>query len=217
MRYFLGLFVVTCVLVVAVAGRRGDATRRTPIEIWNDMDRQLKLRPQAPNAFEGWQDGRSSRAWVQGTVPRLQPVKLGTREILRFEEDPVITGQEKGKTNYVDISPMPVTEKTMARGQERFGIYCAPCHGGAGDGNGVLKRLGHGAVASLTDEIRVKHPDGYLYRVIVQGSPSGLMGPYGDRLSVEDRWAVISYIRALQLARLGKVEDLPETMREALK
>lgn len=217
MRYFLGLFVVTCVLVVAVAGRRGDASRRPPIEIWNDMDRQLKLRPQAPAAFGGWEDGRSSRSWVKGTVPRLQPVKLGGREIHRFEDHPVITGQEVGKTNYVETNPMPITEKMMARGQERFVIYCAPCHGAAGDGNGVLKKLGHGAVPALTDELRVKHPDGYLYKVIVGGSPSGLMLPYGDKLSVEDRWAVIAYVRALQLARLGKVDDLPEPMRAALK
>ncbi len=217
MRYFLGLFLVTCVLVVAVAGRRGDATRRTPIEIWNDMDRQLKLRPQAAAGFGGWEDGRTSRRWVEGTVPRLQPIRLGNREILRFEDHPLVTGRETGKTNFVEVNPLPVTEKVMARGKERFEIYCLPCHGAAGDGNGVVKKFGHGAIPALTDEVRVKHPDGYLFRVIEAGSPSGLMLPYGDKLDAEDRWAVIAYVRALQLARLGKVDDLPETLRATIK
>jgi len=217
MRYFLALFAVTCVLVVVVAGRRGDPSRRPPIEIWNDMDRQLKLRPQAAAGFAAWEDRRTSRPWVEGTVPRLAPVKLGDREIHRFEDHPVITGREPGKTNYVELNPLPVTEKLMARGRERYAIYCAPCHGAAGDGNGVVKRLGHGAVPALTDEIRVRHPDGYLYHVIVAGSPSGLMKPYASQVDPEDRWAIIAYVRALQLARLGVPEDLPEALRASLK
>ncbi len=217
MRYFLALFLVTCVLVVTVAGRRGDSTRRTPIEIWNDMDRQLKLRPQAAAGFENWEDGRTSRQWVQGTVPRLQPVKVAGREIHRFEDNPVMTGRETGRTNFVELNPIPVTEKLMARGKDRFDIFCLPCHGAAGDGNGVVKKLGHGAIPALTDEIRVKHPDGYLFRVIQSGSPAGLMLPYGDKLEPEDRWAVIAYVRALQLARLGRVDDLPEPLRASLK
>ena len=217
MRYFLAFFAVSAALVFLVAGRRGDATRRTPIEIWNDMDRQIKLRPQAASGFAGWQDGRSSRPWVAGTIPRLQPVKLAGREIHRFEDQPVITGRESGKTNYVEINPMPVTEQLMARGKERYAIYCTPCHGIAGDGNGVVKKYGHGTIPALTDEARVRHPDGYLFQIIEKGSASGLMGPYGDKLDVEDRWAVIAYVRALQLARLGYPEDLPESLRASLK
>ncbi|MCC7377592.1 MAG: cytochrome c [Verrucomicrobiales bacterium] len=217
MRYFLALFAVTCVLVVAVAGRRGDMSRRPPIEIWNDMDRQLKLRPQAVAGHPVWEDGRTSRRWVDGTVPRLAPIKVGGKEIHAFEDHPVVTGREPGKTNYVELNPLPVTEKFMARGKERYGIYCAPCHGDTGDGNGVLKKFGHGAIASLTDELRVKHPDGYLFQVIKGGSPSGLMGPYGSQVEPEDRWAIIAYVRALQLARLGKLDDLPEPLRASLK
>lgn len=217
MRYFLAFFAVSCALVFLVAGRRGDATRNTPIEIWNDMDRQLKLRPQAVSGFAGWDDGRSSRTWVEGTVARRTPVKLAGREIHRFEDHPAITGHETGKTNYVEVSPFPVTEQLMARGKDRFTIYCAPCHGPAGDGNGVVKKYGHGTIPALTDEPRVKHPDGYLFQIIQKGSASGLMGPYADKLDVEDRWAVIAYVRALQLARLGKPEDLPDALRASLK
>lgn len=217
MRYFLALFLVACVLVMAVAGRRGDASRKPPIEIWNDMDRQIKLRPQTVSGFSRWEDGRSSRPWVEGTVPRLAPVAVGDKEIGRFEDHPVITGRETGKTNYVDLLPLPVTERLMARGRERYEIYCLPCHGAIGDGNGVVKKYGHGAIASLVDETRVRHPDGYLYYVIQHGSPSGLMGPYGYLVDIEDRWAIVAYVRALQLARLGKAEDLPEPLRATLK
>jgi mono/diheme cytochrome c family protein len=217
MRYFLAFFAVACALVFLVAGRRGDVTRRTPIEIWSDMDRQIKLRPQAVSAFAGWQDGRSSRPWVEGTIPRRSPIRVGDTEIHRFEDHPVVTGRQAGTTNYVETSPVPVTEQLMARGQERYAIYCAPCHGVAGDGNGVLKKYGHGTIPSLTDEARVKHPDGFIYQVIEKGSASGLMGPYADKLDAEDRWAVIAYVRALQLARLGTPEDLPENLRATLK
>ncbi len=217
MRYFLAFFALACALVFLVAGRRGDATRRTPIEIWNDMDRQIKLRPQTHSGFAGWEDGLSSRPWVQGTVPRLAPIKVGSREILRFEDDPVITGRETGKTNYVETLPVPVTERLMARGKERYGIYCTPCHGLVGDGNGVIKKYGHGTIPPLTDEARVRHPDGFLFQIIEKGSATGLMGPYADKLDPEDRWAVIAYVRALQLARLGTPEDLPENLRASLK
>ncbi len=217
MRYFLGLFAVTCVLVIVIAGPRGVASRKPPIEIWNDMDRQLKLRPQAVAGFPGWQDARTSRPWVEGTVPRREAVNVRGTEVQRFEDHPVITGRESGKTNFVDNLPLPVTEQLMARGQERYNIYCAPCHGAAGDGNGVVKKFGHGAVPALTDELRVKQPDGYLFWVIQNGSPAGLMGSYAAQIDPEDRWAVIAYVRALQLARLGKPEDLPEPLRATLK
>jgi mono/diheme cytochrome c family protein len=217
MRYFLGLFIVGCVLVVVIAGRRGDVSRRPPIEIWNDMDRQIKFRPQEPSGFENWKDARASRHWVQGTVPRLQPISAGGKEVLRFEDHPVITGREPGKTNFVENIPMPVTERLMARGRERYQIHCTPCHGPTGDGNGVVKQYGHAAIAPLIDEARIKLPDGYLYHVIEFGSPAGLMGPYGGQVEVEDRWAIVAYVRALQLARLGRPEDLPEPVRATLK
>lgn len=217
MRYFLGLFALTCVLVVVVAGPRGSTSRRPPIEIWNDMDRQLKLRPQAVAGFEGWQDARTSRRWVEGTVPRLEPVRLGGREIHRYEDHPVITGRETGRTNHVEVIPLPVNERLLARGRERYGIHCTPCHGATGDGNGVVKKFGHAAIPALTDEARVRMLDGYLYQVIQMGSPSGLMGPYGAQIDVEDRWAIVAYLRALQLARLGQPEDLPETQRTTLQ
>lgn len=217
MRYFLALFFIACALVVVVAGRRGDMSRKPPIEIWNDMDRQLKLRPQAVSGFQNWTDGRTSRRWVEGTVPRLEPIRIGDQVIHRTDDHPVMTGREPGKTNYVELNPMPVTERLMARGQERYNIYCLPCHGAAGDGNGVVKQYGHGTIPTLLDEPRIQFADGYLFHVIEAGSPSGLMGPYGAMVEPQDRWAIVAYVRALQLARVGVPEDLPGPMRTSLK
>jgi mono/diheme cytochrome c family protein len=217
MRYFLGIFAIACVLTVVIAGPRGSLSRERPFEIWNDMDNQLKLRPQSTSGFRNWQDGRSSRPWVEGSVPRQNPIRVGDAEVYPFQDHPVVTGRETGATNYVELNPFPVTEQFMARGRERYQIFCAPCHGATGDGNGVLKKYGHGAIAPLTDELRVRAPDGYLYHVIRSGSPSGLMGPYGAQVPIEDRWAIVAYVRALQLARLGQPEDLPEAQRASLK
>ncbi|MFN0069599.1 MAG: c-type cytochrome [Limisphaerales bacterium] len=217
MRYFLAFFALTCVLVVLVAGRRGDLSRRPPIEIWNDMDRQLKLRPQASSGFSGWEDGLSSRQPVEGTVSRTRAVSVGGREVLPFEDNPAMTGREAGKTNFVEFGPLPVTMQLMARGRERYTIHCTPCHGAAGDGNGVVKKYGHGAIPTLLDQAKIQMTDGYLYHVIRMGSPSGLMGPYGAQIEPEDRWAIVAYLRALQLARLGTAADVPPDVLATLK
>ncbi len=217
MRYFLAIFFATCVLVFLIAGRRGDISRKPPIQIWNDMDEQIKLRPQSVSGFQNWEDGRASRPWVEGTVPRMNPIRVGDNEVVYgFEDHPVVTGRETGTTNFVEVNPLPVTEALMARGRERYTIHCAPCHGATGDGSGVVRRYGHGAIAPLTDEARVRAPDGYLYHVIRAGSPSGLMLPYGPQVGIEDRWAIVAYVRALQLARMGLPDDLPESMRAQL-
>jgi mono/diheme cytochrome c family protein len=217
MRYFLALFLITCVLIVVIAGPRGEVSRRPPLQIWDDMDDQIKLRPQASADFAGWGDGRSSRLRAEGTVPRRRAIRVGDQEIHRYEDHPVITGREPGTTNFVDLIPVAVTEGLLARGRERYQIHCVPCHGALGDGNGVVRKYGHGAIAPLTDEARVRLPDGYLYHVIRSGSPAGLMLPYGAQVDVEDRWAIVAYVRALQLARLGRPEDLPEPLRAQLK
>src|SRR5258708_37863908 len=115
MRYVLLLFALSAVMVVAIAGKRGERSRRPPIEIFPDMDRQPKLRPQTVNAF--FKDRLSSQLPVPGTVARGSP----------YEDNPVNTGRIPGTTNFVATIPLPVTAQLLARGQERFNINCAPC------------------------------------------------------------------------------------------
>ncbi|MFO1488211.1 MAG: cytochrome c [Verrucomicrobiota bacterium] len=201
--------------MVGIAGKRGSLTRNTPIQIFGDMKRQLKLRPQAPNGF--FANGVSSQLPVAGTVPQSKPVVIAGKEYFPYEDAPVFTGRLPGTTtNFVETNPLPVTEAFMKRGQERFTIYCSPCHGQQGDGTGITKKIGAMAVvANLHDKRIVLMPDGELFNIITHGK--NLMGAYGPNVPAEDRWAIIAYLRALQLSRIGTVEDLPQELRGALK
>ncbi|MDB6017086.1 MAG: cytochrome [Pedosphaera sp.] len=203
MRYFLLIFVLCAVVVVAVAGKRGSISRRPPIEVFPDMDRQPKLRPQTPNNF--FADGKSSRLPIAGTIAWDD----------HYQDTPLNTGRVSGTTNFVEVLPVEVSSKLLARGQQRFNINCSPCHGAQGEGNGVTKKLGMSVVANLHDKRIVELPDGEIFNTITYGK--GLMGSYAANVTVEDRWAIISYLRALQLSRLGSIDDVPDQLRATLK
>lgn len=214
MRAFLLIFGVCVVLVMLIAGKRGDLSRRSPIEIFPDMDRQLKLRPQTPNSF--FPNGLSSQLPPPGTVAQTGPMLVGGRKLYPHQDDPVNTGRLPGTTNFVELNPLPVTAQLLARGRERFTIYCTPCHGATGEGNGITKKIGAMAVvASLHDKRIVELPDGDIFNTITHGK--NLMGAYGPQIPVEDRWAIVAYVRALQLSRLGSVDDLPAELKAKLK
>jgi mono/diheme cytochrome c family protein len=215
MRYFLLCFALTVVVVVAIAGKRGQISRRPPIEVFPDMDRQPKLRPQTEADF--FADGLSSRLPVPGTIARATPRDVGGRAVYPFEEHAVNTGRVPGGTNYVETTPLPVTAQRLARGQERYTIYCAPCHGAEGDGKSITAKLGMAVIASLHDATGrkvVQQPDGELFHTITYGK--NLMGAYGGLIPVEDRWAIIAYVRALQRSRLATMDDVPADQRAAL-
>jgi mono/diheme cytochrome c family protein len=201
MRYVLLAFLLLGVLVVSIAGFRGQASRRPPIEVIPDMDRQPKIRPQTPSAF--FADGRSSRLPVEGTVARGS----------HFLEIPENTGFEPGTTNFVAVTPLPVTAQLMARGKQRYEIFCLPCHGPTADGNGITRSFGMGVVANLHDPRIVQMSDGEMFYVITHGR--NLMGPYQSQIVPEDRWAIVAYVRAQQLAHLGAAADLPEGQQSA--
>src|SRR5688500_1288514 len=194
MRYFLLAFLIAVALVVGIAGSRGKLSRKPPIEVIPDMDRQPKIRPQTPSAF--FADGRSSRLPVEGTVARGSA----------FLDAPINTGLVTGTTNFVANNPIKVTPELMARGQNRYQIYCAPCHSPLGDGNGIIKQFGMATVVSLVDPRIVAMPDGEIFHVVTHGRKT--MGPYASQVEIEDRWAIVAYVRALQLSALGTQEDL---------
>jgi len=203
MRYFLLGWVLLCVLIVAVAGVRGGKTRRPPIEVFPDMDRQPKLRPQTFNEFFGNQ--LSSRVPVPGTIAR------GTS----YEENEINTGHVAGTTNFIDNIPVPITRALVLRGQQRYDINCAPCHGPAGDGKGITSKYGMVAMANFHDARLVKMADGEIFNTITYGKNT--MGAYGPNVTIMDRWAVIAYVRALQRSQLATFEDVPASMRATLK
>jgi hypothetical protein len=210
MRYFLLIFVVCVAAVVGIAGKRGTLSRKTPMYIFPDMKRQLKLRPMEPNNF--FENGVSSQLAPAGTVVHAKPTMVGGQPVYPYEDSPVFTGHVAGTTNFVETNPFPVTEALLQRGQQRFNIYCSPCHGREADGNGITKKLGAmPTVANLQDARIIKFADGEIFWVITNGRNT--MGAYGPNVPAEDRWAIIAYLRALQLSHLGSVNDLPQEER----
>jgi mono/diheme cytochrome c family protein len=203
MRYFLLIFGLSVIAVMLIAGKRGDISRQPPIEVFPDMDRMPKLRPQTHAEF--FPDKMSSRLPVAGTVARDSA----------WQDAPVNTGKQPGTTNWIDTIPVPVNERLLKRGQERYAIYCSVCHGAGGDGKGITGKYGMVAMANFHDPRLVKMADGEIFNTITFGK--NLMGPYAGQIPINDRWAIIAYLRALQRSRLALIDDVPADQRDALR
>jgi mono/diheme cytochrome c family protein len=213
MRYIFLIFAICVVAVIGIAGFRGTLSRKTPLYVFPDMRRQLKLRPQEPNGF--FENGISSQLAPAGTVARAKPIQTAAGLVYPYEEVPVYTGRSAGTTNFVETNPLSINGQLLQRGRRQFTIYCSPCHGQEGDGAGITKKIGAMAVvANLHDKRIVEMADGELFYVITHGR--NLMGAYGPNVVVEDRWAIIAYLRALQLSWLGSTNDVPPELRSSL-
>jgi mono/diheme cytochrome c family protein len=158
----------------------------------HDMYRQPRFDPGDGSAL--WSDGRADRPPVPGTVAAAAGDLAGTSSGRRGQLDPV-------------IAPPPITKTLLVRGQERFTIYCVPCHSALGDGDGLVAQHGFPHPPTYHQQRLRDAPDSYLYDVITHGH--GVMYGYADRVSPEDRWAIVAYIRALQLSQNAKVAQLP--------
>ncbi len=182
-----------CILAVAAALLVSTACRQ-------DMQDQPKYKPLGQNTF--YPDGRNSR-----------PVPANTIAIDELNDtDPYHTGMSNGA--FLETIPAAVDLKLLNRGRDRYDIYCSPCHGRLGDGNGMVAQRGLRAPADFhTDRLR-SVPPGYLFQVISNGY--GAMGDYGDQVPVDDRWAIVAYIRALQLSRNASLNDVPADGRAQL-
>jgi len=214
MRYFVAIFLLCIVATVGILGFRGSHFRQPPLYIFPDMEWQLKLRPQTPNGF--FASGLSSQLPVAGTIPRGAPIQTPRGPVYPYEDAPLNTGRVTGTTNFVEVNPFPITAALLKRGQQRYTINCSPCHGQLGDGNGITKKIGAMlVVGNLHDKRMVEMPDGELFFVITNGRNQ--MGAYGANVTVEDRWAIVAYLRALQLSQLGSIDDVPESLRATLK
>ena len=222
MRYIISILLISLAVGVALFGMlglQGRMSHKPPVEIYSDryfpgMDRQPKLRPQEPENF--MPNGVSSQLPPAGTVARSQPVETANGPVYRFEDSPVNTGRATGTTNFVELNPLTVDLALIERGHGRFDIYCAPCHGKVGDGNGITKRIGAmPAVANLHDKRIVELTDGEIFNTVTYGK--GLMGAAGPLIPASDRWAVIAYLRTLQLSWLGSTNELTAEQQASLK
>jgi len=167
-----------------------------------DMHVQPRYNPFDPADF--FADGQSARIPVAGTVPRGD-LATGPQELM-------YTGKVNGAI--VDQFPFPVTRAVLDRGRERFNIYCEPCHGMTGDGDGMIVQRGFRHPPSFHEDRMRTAPAGHYFDVITNGF--GVMYPYGYRVPPRDRWAIIAYIRALQLSRQVPIGDVPDAERTKL-
>jgi mono/diheme cytochrome c family protein len=180
--------VFVCVLAVVLVGCR------------QDMHDQPKYEPYEKSEF--FADQRSVRPRVAGTVARGH----------LNEPTPETTG--KIGAAFVATVPVAVTMDLMRRGQQRYDIFCSPCHGLSGAGDGMVVLRGFRAPTSLHDPRLRAQPDGYLFDVITNGF--GAMPDYAAQVAIADRWAVVAYIRALQLSRNATLADVPADRRAEL-
>jgi mono/diheme cytochrome c family protein len=220
MRFFILGFLLVAVAIVIVAGPRGHKHTSRPIELFNDMDHQSKVKYQKASKF--FADGHASRMPVAGTVP-FGLRKPGAKDDSHILNDYVYesgTGSytETGKFGTVWGDGIPkdftVDAKFLALGKERFDINCKICHGANGDGQGMTTKYGLAGVPSYHDPRLRAMPDGEIYNTIAHGK--GLMYGYGPNLNLKQRWAIVSYLRALQRTQTGTVADLSEANRAAL-
>jgi mono/diheme cytochrome c family protein len=157
----------------------------------DNMRDQARIKPFEESPF--FSDGRSARPLPPGTIARGQLPK--NVESTRM--------------------PVAVTRELLQRGRERYAIFCTVCHGADGNGKGIVVERGFSPPPSYHDERLRSADDGYLFDVITNGK--GAMYPYASRVPTEDRWAIVAYIRALQLSQHSKLEDVPESERTKLR
>jgi hypothetical protein len=165
--------------------------------IRQDMANQPKNRPESPSDF--FADGRSARPLIENTVARGSI----DNDVYHVAKD------------FAGFPPaVKVNGKLLARGENRYKIFCTPCHGLQGDGQGMIATRGMKRPPSYHIDRLRQAPNGYFYDVMSNGF--GAMYSYSERITPADRWAIIAYIRALQLSRNAKVADLPADLRQKL-
>jgi mono/diheme cytochrome c family protein len=199
---------LSLVPVACIARARAVHSPKPRLHLVPDMDNQGKYKAQQLNPW--FADTRAMREPVEGTVARGQ---------LRADDH-----YERGLMDgdYATTFPMTIDEELLDRGEQRFDIYCAPCHGLSGYGDGIVarraERLQQGTwvpPASLHAEPAFSRPVGHLFNTITNGIRT--MPAYGSQIPVEDRWAIVGYVRALQRSQHANLNDVPPDERQSLR
>lgn len=189
-------------LAAVLAGCAGNTTRKPPLEVWPDMDRQGKYKPQAESEY--FTDHRASRRPVDGSVARG----------LLKDDDAYFRGIVSEQ--YVGKNPVPVNRELLKAGQQKYNTYCAPCHDRTGSGRGIVPTRTLGWLPANLIEDRVHGlADGELYDVITNGRRT--MNGYKYQTTERERWAIVAYLRALQRAQRGTMDDVPADLRAEVR
>ncbi|MFC1565102.1 c-type cytochrome [candidate division KSB1 bacterium] len=177
---------------------RGRPSEKTPIHLNPNMDIQPKYKAQSESGL--FRNG-TNRTPVEGTVARGE-----LRDNILY-----YTGNNSNG-NFLIKSPVGITTENLKRGQERFNIYCTPCHSKTGDGKGIITHYNYTPPKSLHEQRLRDIEDGYIFDVITNGFQD--MPAYRYQIPVEDRWAIVNYIRALQRSQNAKQQDVPEDIKD---
>jgi len=214
-KYFFLIYAIVAALFVGMLPQRGDRFAEPPLRLFPDMDEQDKLKAQNPSDF--FADGVGARHPVDGTAPvgfdsegrneigGVPVYEFGGGE--RYYETGAIEGYySNGMPEELGLDEANI-DSFLRRGEEVYQINCMPCHGASGNGQGIATQFGVPGVANLTIEQFQKptYPDGRLYHVIAYGK--GNMGGYKHNIPLRDRWAVVAYVRALQLATAAPLDE----------
>jgi len=217
MRQFFIIYFFLLALTVTVLGFRGCKSTRTPLEIFPDMDRQMRFSEQGRTGFFG--DERMDRLPVPGAVPHVtekQETYAHLAPMNQYRDNPYIATGKNDDGSFGDGLPVEISYQHMEKGREYYQIYCAICHGESGNGKGVVAdpRYGYPTIVSLLQTRIMEQPDGEIFNTITHGKNT--MGAYGAKMFPEDRWKVVMYVRALQRAANGTMEDVPVEKRGEL-
>lgn len=184
-------------------GCRGQTSEDPPVHPLGEMDRNPKYKPEAESHW--FSDGRTMRSPPPGTVARGQ----------LKEDDAFFRGVEPGTQRPLAKMPIELTATLIHRGQERFNIYCTPCHDKTGSGHGLVVQRGFPPPVDLTSDRVRNMPDGEIFQTITRGVRN--MPAYGLQVSEQDRWAIVSFLRALGRSQHGVLADVPTELRERIE
>jgi len=206
MRYFLWVYVLVIITVVSILGFRGDTSKNPPLEVFPDMDRQLKFLEQSENNL--FSDRRSDRLPPAGSVVRGNALDLGNvfSSDVDIGSDVLRTGKNPDGNFSTRIpAEVEIDMALMRQGREAYDIHCSNCHGKYGNGRGVTaqfdlvpKNLSDPMVKATYLEALQPWSDGQIYNAISNGSASQIMLGLADKLNPKERWAIVLYVRALQ-------------------
>ena len=200
----VSLFAGFLALVLVLSGCRGMESERPPITPQQNMFNQERFNPQQKNEF--FEDRRAMREPVSGTVARGF-----LREDTEFYEGRTEEGE------FIEEMPITMTRELLERGQDRYDIYCAMCHGRAGDGEGIISvgDFGYTPATPMHEDYLIEIEDGHIYDVIANGIRT--MPGYAQQIAVSDRWAITAYIRALQRSQRAGEDDIPAAIRAEIE
>ena len=184
-------------LPLALAGCRGEKFESQPVHPNMNMDQQERFEPQEKNEF--FDDNRAMRKPVQGTIARGD-----------LKDDKAIYQGINEDSSFVEEIPVNLTKSFIYRGKDQYEVYCTPCHGNTGDGNGIIMANNYGYVPAPSFHLErlQNQSDGYLYSAIANGIRN--MPSYATQISVKDRWAIVAYVRALQKSQNVSEDEIQQ-------